>query len=221
MVRIVLHKSRIKLLPPFILWRPLSLCLLKTRVLQSTAGPKWDKNGKSPIRFKLVLYRIFKSVFFKLFVTVAHPCPSCSLCAVIELSTKCFCRLIVLSRQISSAGIGFYFAKTRLDICSPKGPMQWPARETGGCMHPTFPPHWGLPVLSNCNPNWQKHRVHEDVKFQQVSLRPAARRVPVWACIGCIKTESLRKMVWAPDQWRWDVWVSRGRTESCLWLTLL
>lgn len=176
MVRIVLHKSRIKLLPPFILWRPLSLCLLKTRVLQSTAGPKWDKNGKSPIRFKLVLYRIFKSVFFKLFVTVAHPCPSCSLCAVIELSTKCLCRLIVLSRQISSAGIGFYFAKTRLDICSPKGPMQWPARETGGCMHPTFPPHWGLPVLSNCNPNWQKHRVHEDVKFQQVSLRPAARK---------------------------------------------
>lgn len=104
MVRIVLHKSRIKLLPPFILWMPLSLCLLKTSILQSTAGPKWDKNGKSPSKFKLVLDRIFKSVFFKPFVSVTHPYPSCSLCAVIELSTKCLCGLIVLSPQISSSG---------------------------------------------------------------------------------------------------------------------
>lgn len=101
MVRIVLHKSRIKLLPPFILWMPLSLCLLKTRVLQSTAEPKWDKNGKRPAGFKLVLDKIFKSVFFKLFVSVTHPYPSCSLCAAIEQSTKCLCRVIVLSPQIS------------------------------------------------------------------------------------------------------------------------
>lgn len=97
MVRIVLHKSRIKLLPPFILWIPLSVCLLKTRVLQNAAGPKGDKNGKSPSKFKLMLNRIFKSVFFKPFVSVTHPHPSSSLCAVIELSTECLCGLIVLS----------------------------------------------------------------------------------------------------------------------------
>lgn len=97
MVGIVLHKSRIKLLLPFILWIPLSLSLLKTRVLQNTAGPKRDKNGKSPSKFKLVLKRIFKSVFFKSFVSVTHPHPSTNLCAVIELSTKWICGLIVLS----------------------------------------------------------------------------------------------------------------------------
>lgn len=76
---------------------PLSLCLLKTRVLQNTAGPKRDKNGKSPSKFKLVLNRIFKSVFFKPFVSVTHPHSSSSLCAVIELSSKCLYGLIVLS----------------------------------------------------------------------------------------------------------------------------
>lgn len=176
MVRIVLHKSRIKLLLPFILWMPLSLCLLKTRVLQSTAGPKWDKNGKSPSKFKLVLDGIFKSVFFKPFVSVTHPYPSCNLCAVIELSTKCLCGLIVLSPHISSAG-------NRLLLCQdlswhllPEEAVYWPATKTGGCMHVSFPPHWGWWVLPNCNPKWQKHRVHEDIKFQQVSLRSVAKK---------------------------------------------
>lgn len=82
------------------------------------------KNGKSPARFKLVLDRILKSVFFKLFVSVTHPYPSCSLCAVVELSTECPGRLIVLSAQINRAGIGFYFAKTCLDTCSPKEAMR-------------------------------------------------------------------------------------------------
>lgn len=122
--------------------------------------PKMGKNGKSPARFKLVLDRIFKSVFSKFFFSVTHPYPTCSLCAVIELSTECPGRLIVLSAQISRPGIGFYFAKTCPGICSPKGAMHWPARETGGCMHLTFPPHWGL--LANCNPSWHKHRVHQD-----------------------------------------------------------
>lgn len=94
---IVFHKSRIKLLLPFILWMPLSLSLLKTRVLQNAAGPKRDTNGKSPSKFKLMLNRIFKSVFFKSFVSVTHSHPSSSLCAVIELSTKCICGLTVLS----------------------------------------------------------------------------------------------------------------------------
>lgn len=60
-------------------------------------GQKGIKMARVLLNLNWCLIGFFKSVFFKPFVSVTHPHPSSSLSAVIELSTKCLCGLIVLS----------------------------------------------------------------------------------------------------------------------------